>query len=685
MAPFHGPPAVACRGITDLFFPKQTTLLRMAEPCLFFRSQHKGIYRMIALLLLFALTVSGSLFAAAVFGRRFEETLPVSVGGIPVVLFLAGLLFGLRAAFLTVLVLCAALILFSLYWIIRKKSLKALVNTFLTPGFVLYGILFLFLVYIHYGRPANAFDEFSHWIDTVRAMVAADDFGTAAGAKTLFASYPPGVSLMQYFFQKTWQLFSRGAAFQEWLCYPAYQLLAFSFFFPLLKRVTWKKLLPTAVLFLLTCLSARSLFEYAITTCYIDAFLGIAFGAGFAILFTQEKEDRMADISLGVILFALVMAKDSGLFPAVVLALAMVLRRFILADKPKRLLPLAGCTAFAALCVALPKILWKIHYTGRGVAKRFAQPIDLGVLFNVLLGRETGWRKTSLGVYVQALFTTPQKVGSTGISVTWPVLFLLLALLLAVVWILAGKQQSPDGKQKTVRKTLLVTAAVSTVVYSFGLWVIYLFKFGESGAMNLLSMDRYLLVPYLAMLLFGLLLLLDWYQGYAGRQLPVFLALCIALSAILPANAAYGILSRSSVAGAQQFRAPYDALANEVLTDTGGQPARVWIISQGDGGTDYYTLRYCLRPCETAGWHLKDEGGPAEGHRILTAEEWQAQLKDAYDYVLIYKLDETFPYAYISCFADETPDSIREQAVYKVNKDTGLLEALHRPEEPGEE
>jgi len=54
---------------------------------------------MTALLLFLIIIFSGSLFAAAVFQRRFEETIPISVGGIVVVMFLAGMMAGLDAVF----------------------------------------------------------------------------------------------------------------------------------------------------------------------------------------------------------------------------------------------------------------------------------------------------------------------------------------------------------------------------------------------------------------------------------------------------------------------------------------------------------------------------------------------------------------------------------------------------------
>ena len=622
---------------------------------------------MIFLFFFFLATISGSLFISAVFYRRVEETLPVSIGGIPVLLFFGGLLFGLKTAFICVLVICVGLLVASFVLLFVKKGFSSFLSCFLTPGFVLFCLFFLGLIYIHYGRPANGFDEFSHWIDSVREMVILDDFGTAPGAQTLYASYPPGMSLFQYFVQKVYLLVSPNGGFREWLCYPAYQMLAFSFAFPLLKRVTWKTLIPTVVLLGLGYLSVLTFYDYGLTMCYIDPFLGIVAGSGFALVYTWEKGDKLRLVTLLVALFLLVMAKDSGLFFAVMVAVAMMIK--VISWRKGRTLsttnvkPLALVGGLSVIAIALPKILWKIHYTGRGVSKAFSQPIDLGIVLNVLLHRDTGWHRQAMETYARAFFTAPQSVGSLGITVTYPVIFLVLCLMLAGVYALRKAERGQKG--------VLITAVIATALYSFGLSVVYLFKFGESGSMNLLSMDRYLRVPYLAMLILGILLFIEWYQEYQGRRFVAFLAACVLMAGMIPAGTAFGIVSRSSVAEARQFRAPYDALAEQVHAETGDQPAKVYIISQTDDGWDYYVLRYALKPCVAAGWRVFTEGEIPEGGHLETPEEWTEELKD-YDYVIVYRAEDVFRETYGKCFAGGA-EGILEHRIYKVDKDRGLL------------
>ena len=97
---------------------------------------------MIFLFFFFLATISGSLFISAVFHRRFEEALPVSIGGIPVLMFFLGLLFGLKMAFICVLVICVGLLAASFIFLFVKKGFTSFLSCFLTPGFVLFVLFF---------------------------------------------------------------------------------------------------------------------------------------------------------------------------------------------------------------------------------------------------------------------------------------------------------------------------------------------------------------------------------------------------------------------------------------------------------------------------------------------------------------------------------------------------------------
>ena len=56
----------------------------------------------------------------------------------------------------------------------------------------------------------------------------------------------------------------------------------------------------------------------------------------------------------------------------------------------------------------------------------------------------------------------------------------------------------------------------------------------------------------------------------------------------------------------------------------------------------------------------------------MTPEQWQELLLEQYDYVAIYKLNDYFLEHFGMLFGD--PDTIAENTLYRVNRETGMLE-----------
>ena len=120
-----------------------------------------------------------------------------------------------------------------------------------------------------------------------------------------------------------------------------------------------------------------------------------------------------------------------------------------------------------------------------------------------------------------------------------------------------------------------------------------------------------------------------------------------------------------------------------MLTLAAGEEKRVWIIAQEQDGLDYWSIRYSLRPeCDTdiaeGSWSLSAGGDSMyagdQWSSQMSAERWQELLKD-FDYVLIYRTDDSFREDYGSLFED--PEGIANEQIYKVNHETDLLVRVH--------
>lgn len=190
---------------------------------------------MISLIIWFILLSSGSIFASSFYNKKYEEVLPITSAGIVLLLFLSGLIGQLQVGAIVIAIALFLLLISSVFWAIRKKQVKRLINNTLTPAFFAFAIIFMGTCYFNYARMVTTWDEFSHWADIVKVMVNINDFGTNPMSYSAFKSYPPGMALFQYFMQEVFIWTSNGL-FNEWFLYVAYQIFGFSFIIPFLKK-----------------------------------------------------------------------------------------------------------------------------------------------------------------------------------------------------------------------------------------------------------------------------------------------------------------------------------------------------------------------------------------------------------------------------------------------------------------
>lgn len=608
------------------------------------------------------LTLAGGCAAVVALTRhRFGDALPLVCGGIPAALFFGGLAIGLKPAFYVLLALMTAGPAAAVFLTVRRGRLRSFLDRFLTPSFMLFNLLFAFLVLVHLDRVAGGHDEFSHWMDVVRKMAYCDDFSTNTGVQLIFRSYPPGMPLMQYFAVRLRMLFVPGV-FSEWTCYVAGQLLAFSFFFPFTDRLRWGRMPFAAVLMLLLVLSGLTLYaDYALTTTYIDPFLGIVAGCGFAMLFVRPRMDRRTYLYLAAVLFTLVMAKDAGLMPAVMLALTAWLRGCGALRRGGRRAWLRWALAglFLAAAVALPKLAWSVHLNVTETARRFSKPFDWPVVLKLIRGEDAGWHSEAMAIYWKAWLTR----ASGMLSIPWPQLLVLLAAVLLVLYAVR------DRERRSL--TALVMALVFALVYIAGMAFVYQFEFGESSSRRLLSFSRYLGVPYLALITMCLLTVLDMACGERRFTVWALLAAVCLTCACLPPEQTLAFLNRSSVAASVEKREKYTAVAETLHAARGDSPARVYVAAPGDNGWNYYTLHFLLTPCETGGWWPKTDKASEDGQRLRTAEAWREELM-TYDYVLVYRTDADFRNSYGALF-EGGAKAVKAKTVWRVDRERGLL------------
>ena len=524
----------------------------------------------------------------------------------------------------------------------------------------------------NYGKLAADWDEFSHWATVVKAMVTVDGLGTNPKANLLFPEYPPGMALFQYFLQKIY-ISIGGIKFSEWLLYLAYQVLFFAFAMPFFSNIKQKKVCSALVSGIVIFLCPLIFFNTVYTALYIDPMLGMLAGTGLATVFLCERRDWLYTLRIACTCMMLVLCKDAGALFAVFIVMAYITVQ--LYDNRRALRKTWKKTAVESLLVVmalwLPRFVWSVHLKHTVASETFTVPIDWGKFFDIITAREQGWQRAVWEGYFNMLISQTLPVGSTGISLNYSGLALLMLGAAAVLFLWCEKEQ--EGK-KFKSRLLMAVMSCQYVIYAVGLCILYMFKFSPYEGSRYASFDRYMNIVNLAMGIFVILCLLKIFQkSEHAIENGIFILSGIILISPMEYVGAY--LKRSYVASSVDTRWAYEAISNEIEKYVPDE-SKIWFIDQESQGFEQLVVGFNIQEHFIRRGEIWSIGEPFFEGDVwtvsMTAEEWRNQLLEDYDYVVLYKINDYFIQNFESVFADDT--EITEGTIYEVDRETGLLE-----------
>jgi hypothetical protein len=302
----------------------------------------------------------------------------------------------------------------------------------------------------------------------------------------------------------------------------------------------------------------------------------------------------------------------------------------------------------------------------------FQGPIDISAFFGALKGEGPAYWQEILSTFSFGLNNYPVNNEGTLPLPQVALLLMFLTLIGAMEWIVSRRMGRRFGF------AVIGVVTTSAVVYTFGLLLLYLFRFGEWEAVRLASYERYLgtywagITVFIAMVTIWLIAGNSDFSGSKSKTLGSFsellLAGALAFSMILlsPMQKLFEFFSNPNSLSSQvrsQFQPTFE-LAQSAGIKEGDS---VWIISQHSNGFSYWVLRYLLleNRVNTAGWSL---GVPSEEADIWTipktSDEWGSELKE-YDYVLIDSVSESFREEFGVLFS--SPEDLVAPTLLKVN------------------
>lgn len=623
---------------------------------------------MLELLIFFIIISSGSVLCSSLFNKKYEEIIPITCALIVLILFIFGMLNILEVGAGVVCVMAFICYIVAIIWSIKHKCVKAWLKNIFSLPFIVYVLLYFVSVYTLRGKVLHSWDEFTHWGVVVKEMVLQNDLGTNPMADLTFSTYPPGISLFQYFLQKIY-IWITGNEFSEWLLYVAFQVFSYAFLVPFIGSKIKKNVLYGLTSAALIFLAPIFFYKEVCSTLYVDPLIGILAGAGMATVLWGKREcvNLLHTIA---ICSMLVLVKDAGIMFAIIVAVTYMVVVCWEQKKLNKKLVVNGIGLLASICI--PQILWNIDIAINQANRLFSAPIEFGQLLNIVLHRDTSYRMTVWNVFWKYLFMVPIELGNTGITLSYFSLFLIFISIFMII------VKKADTKQMLAQKTGMVVIGMSiaqTAIYIIGLGVTYIFKFDEFEAMQLASYNRYMNIAYLALWITIILSIVRMLDNTSGEYKNVW---CIGILTvgilISPVLTAYNhVIEREPVYMSIKLREPYELLLNKIEHQT-EEDDRIYIITQESNGFENWILRYELRTrkINKDGYSIGESFYEGDVYTTeISPQEWMHKLCEQYDYVALYQINNYFVEHYGDLFGEA---GVVTNGVYRVNRESQTLE-----------
>ena len=241
--------------------------------------------------------------------KRIEETVPISIVSMILIVYVFGLFNNLA---LGVIVLEIIATISAIYFIklivqnVKNKNGKELTQNLLTPGILIYVILIVISIIANKNRVLELYDTFNHWGLVVKNMFITNNYGTT-GNIISYNEYPPFTGTFQYILLKL-----RGQYVEDTMI-TGQCILYFSMILPILKNIKWdKSLIKLLIVVPMVVVLPIIFFDNFYTEILVDGFIGVMVALSMYQVYKKE-DDIYSKILLITYLTALTLTKNIGI------------------------------------------------------------------------------------------------------------------------------------------------------------------------------------------------------------------------------------------------------------------------------------------------------------------------------------------------------------------------------------
>ena len=159
---------------------------------------------MLRYLIIFLLVSIGSVFFSF-YNKKYEETLPITTGAIIIYLYITYIFNFLHIGYYILIGFISIIYIFCIYKFIKEKEKKKIIKNIFTPGFFIFIICFIIIIFIVSGNKVLLWDELRLWGAYPKILFYDGSLQLGDKVKLLntMQSYEPGMPLFQYFFTKS--------------------------------------------------------------------------------------------------------------------------------------------------------------------------------------------------------------------------------------------------------------------------------------------------------------------------------------------------------------------------------------------------------------------------------------------------------------------------------------------------
>ena len=578
-----------------------------------------------------------------------------------------------------------------------------------SPGSVMFwGLAVFFAVYFAVRQPMfSEFDEFSFWGTAAQMTNMTDHLYTIGDYGTPWLpSQNPGLIVLGYFIQ----FFGAFAPFKEYL---AYDMLLFACAAALVGVIVcknYKLAVPVALMGWLTpwfMTTYRRMLDTSkvYMSAYGDIPAGMLMGGAVALWFALRQSNGPKWAVLPVLAF-LANIKDNTFPLALITAGLIAADCFLFGDGEKWKTGWGNRLGLSALCMAAPLTFYKIwgsyiarlviaNSAGGGMGSTSEDTISVAINGTKLLfGLEVPeFYQQHAQRFADSAAKMTDAFYHTTLNALGPgVITAALIVCIFAVTVLFAK----NGKDRLRAFLWGLGSTAGFVAYNYVLTLCYGFIFKDFQAARLEDYNRYMYTYYIGWFLIALAVLV--WTANAGRWKLLMNAgilgfaclMLLRVHMLVPAR--FGVLGFSDSLYADQHIK--QARANAVR-DAMGDDSRVFLITQGGNGLEWFTYSCYLQPnvLDYSGWLYDEENeryGGAGGtfglpgqrpglesyegmyYHAYTVDELDAVIRESgCQYLFIDRLDDIFVNAYAGLFSDGLEAAISgETLVYRVEADS---------------